>query len=82
MGCFSLGFWEQVCIFIIIVIALWSLIQLLLPYLTQFVPGIVVQIIRIVIWAVIAIICVYIIFGLIGCLLSAGGGLGLGHFPR
>jgi hypothetical protein len=80
MGCFSLAFWEQVCIFIVIVIALWSLIQLLLPYLTQFLPAIVVRIIQIVIWAVIAIVVIYIIFGLIGCLLSAGGGLGLHGF--
>jgi hypothetical protein len=80
MSCFSLPFWQNVCILIVIIVALWSLIQLLLPYLTQFLPGIVIQIIRIVIWAVIAIICIYVIFGLIGCLLSAGGGLGLSHF--
>jgi hypothetical protein len=79
-GCFSLAFWEQVCIFIVIVIGLWSLIQLLLPYLLQFLPAIVVQIIRIVIWVIIAIIVIMIIFGLLQCLLSAGGGLT--HFPR
>jgi hypothetical protein len=78
MGCFSLGFWENVCILIVIIIALWSLIQLLLPYIVQFLPGIVVQIIRIVIWAIIAIICIKIIFDLLACLLGAGGGLGLG----
>jgi hypothetical protein len=75
MACFSLTFWEQVCIMIVIIIALWSLLQLLLPYVTQFVPALVVAIIRIIVWAVIAIICIYIIFGLIGCLISAGGGL-------
>jgi hypothetical protein len=79
MGCFSLGFWEQVCIFIVIVIGLWSLIQLLLPYALQFLPGIVVQIIRIVVWVIIAIIIIKIIFDLLGCLLGAGGGL---HFPH
>ena len=80
--CFSLGWAEQVCIFIIIVIAIWSIIKLLLPYMTQFLPALVVQIIQIVLWAVIAIMCVYIIFGLISCLLGAGGGLMGGHFPR
>jgi hypothetical protein len=75
MSCFSLAFWEQVCVMIVIIIALWSLIQLLLPYVTQFLPAIVIQIIRIVVWAVIAIICIYIIFGILSCLLSAGGGL-------
>jgi hypothetical protein len=80
MACFSLGFWENLCVMIVIIIALWSLAQLLLPYLTQFLPGLVIQIIRIIVWAVIAIICIYIIFGILGCLLSAGGGLGLHGF--
>lgn len=80
MGCFSLGFWEQVCILIVIIIALWSLIQLLLPFVTQFLPGLVIQIIKIVVWAIIAIICIKIIFDLLACLL---GGAGLGfHLPR
>lgn len=73
--CFSLGYWEQVCIFIIIAIAIWSIIKLFLPYVTQFLPAIVVQIIQIILWAVVAIICVYIIFALLSCLLGAGGGL-------
>jgi hypothetical protein len=79
MGCFSLAWVEQLCIYIVIVVAIWSIIKLLLPYVTQFLPAIVVQIIQIVLWAVIAIICIYIIFGLLSCLVSAGGGLG--HFP-
>jgi len=78
--CFSLAYWQQVCVFIIIVVAIWSIIKLFLPYLTQFLPAIVVQIIQIILWAIVAIICVYIIFGLLSCLISAGGGLG--HFPR
>ena len=63
-----------------ILIGLWSLIKLVLPYLTQFLPAIVIQIINIVVWVVIAIICILIIFGLLSCLLSAGGGLI--HFPH
>lgn len=78
-GCFSLGWVEQLCIYIIVVIAIWSIIQLLLPYVLEYLPAIVVQIIRIVLWAVIAIICVYIIFGLLSCLLGGAGGLA--HFP-
>jgi hypothetical protein len=78
MGCFSLGFWENVCILIVIIIALWSLIQLLLPYLTQFLPALVIAIIRIVVWAIIAIICIKIIFDLLACLLGAGGGMHTG----
>jgi hypothetical protein len=77
--CFSLAWIEQLCIYIVIVVAIWSIIKLLLPYVTQFMPAIVVQIIQIVLWAVIAIICIYIIFGLISCLVGGGG---LMHFPR
>jgi hypothetical protein len=79
MGCFSLAYIEQLCIYIVIVMAIWAIIKLLLPYVTQFMPAIVVQIIQIVLWAVIAIICIYIIFGLISCLI---GGAGLMHLPR
>ena len=74
-GCFSLAWIEQLCIYIVIVVAIWSIIKLLLPYVTQFLPAIVVQIIQIVLWAVIAIICIYIIFGLLSCLLGGAGGL-------
>jgi hypothetical protein len=77
--CFSLAWVEQLCIYIVIVVAIWSIIQLLLPYVTQFMPTIVVQIIRIVLFAVIAIICIYIIFGLISCLIGGGSLL---HLPR
>lgn len=78
MSCMSLAFWEQVCIFIVIAIALWSIIQLFLPYVVGRLPGLVVEIIRIIIWAVIAIMCIYIIFMLLQCLLGAAGGLHLG----
>lgn len=77
--CFSLLWVEQLCIYIVIVMAIWAIIKLLLPFVTQFMPGIVVQIIQIVLWAVVAIICIYIIFGLISCLIGSGGGLM--HFP-
>jgi hypothetical protein len=79
MGCFSLAWLEQLCIYIVIVVAIWSIIKLLLPYVTQFLPAIVVQIIGIVLWAIIAIICIYIIFGLLSCLI--GGGMHL-SLPR
>ena len=78
MGCFSLGFWENVCILIVLIIAAYKLFMLLEPFLLQFLPGIVVAIIQIVIWAVVAIFCIHIIFDLISCLSGSVGGL---HFP-
>ena len=78
MACMSLAFLFNLCIWIIILIAGWSILKLLLPYLTQFLPGLVVQILNIIIWAIMAIIALYVIFLILSCLLS---GLHLG-FPR
>jgi len=80
MSCFSLGWIEQLCVWLIIIIAVVSIINLLVPFLTGLIGFPVVgQIINIVLWAFVAIMVVYIIFSLLGCLLGAGGGL---HFPR
>jgi hypothetical protein len=76
MGCFSLGFWEQVCILIVIIIAAWKLWVLLSPYLLQFLPALVVSIIQIAIWLLIAIFCIKVLFELIGCMFGLGGNLG------
>jgi hypothetical protein len=79
--CFSLAWIEQLCIWLIVVIAIVSIIRLLVPYLMSLIGiPLVAEIINIVLWAVVAIMCVYIIFALISCLLGAGGGLM--HFPR
>ena len=78
--CFSLAWIEQLCVWLIVVAALVAIINLSVPYLTGLIGiPIVAQIIKIVLWAVVAIMCVYIIFGLIACLLGSGGGLL--HFP-
>lgn len=79
--CFSLGWIEELCIWLIVVIAVVSVIRLLVPYLTGLIGvPLIGQIINIVLWAVVAIMCVYIIFALLACLLGAGGGLM--HLPR
>lgn len=58
------------------VIAIVAIMKLLVPYLTGLIGVPVIgQIISIVLWAVVAIMCVYIIFALISCLLGSGGGL-------
>jgi hypothetical protein len=81
MGCLSLGFWEQVCILIVVAIAFFRLWNLLAPFLLRFLPNLVVAILQIVIWLVIAIFCIHILFELLGCLLGAGG-FSLGHSFR
>jgi hypothetical protein len=77
MGCFSLGFWENVCILIILVIVAYKVFMLLSPYLLQFLPALVVQIIQLIIWAVVAIFCIHMIFDLLNCM----GGMGSLHLP-
>lgn len=78
MGCFSLGFWEQICILIVVAIAIYRLWGIVGGFLMQFLPAVVVQIIQIVIWLAIAIFCIHVIFELIGCLMGGGFGLGAG----
>ena len=79
--CFSLAWIEQLCVWLIVVCAVVAIIRLLVPFLTGMIIGVPVvgQIINIVLWAVVAIMVVYIVFALLSCLLGAGGGLM--HFP-
>lgn len=80
MGCFSLMWLEQLCVWLIIAFAIIAIIRLVLPALASLIPFPVVgQIIQIALWVVVAIFAVYAIFALLGCLLGAGAGL---HFPR
>lgn len=72
--CFSLPWLEQLCIYAVIIFAVYSIIRLLIPFVG--IP-IVAQILEIVLWAIIAILVIYIIFGLLSCLLSGSGGFSL-----
>ena len=81
--CFSLGWIEQVLIRLVILLAVVGIIKLLLPYLlAQLGAGgaVIIQALKIVLWAVVAIFVIIVCFDLISCLLSAGGGFSL--MPR
>ena len=79
MSCLSLGFLQQLIIWVIVIAAIVAVIRLLVPYLTSLIGfPIISRIIEIVLWAVVAIAVVYLIFGLLGCLMGSGGGL---HLP-
>ncbi len=70
--CFSLAFFQDLCVDIVIIAALVAVIRLLVPWLTGLIGmPIIAQIINIVLWAVVAIFCIYVIFGLLGC--AVGG---------
>ncbi len=79
MGCFSLVWLEQMLVWLVIASAIVACIQLLIPWVTSVTFPIVGQVLNIILWAVIAIIAIYIIFALLSCLVGMGGGL---HLPR
>jgi len=80
MSCLSLSFLQQLIIWVIVIAAIVAVIRLLIPHLDSLtgVP-IIGRVLEIVLWVVVAIMVVYLIFGLLGCLLGSGGGL---HLPR
>jgi len=78
MSCLSLGFLQALIIQCIIIGVIVAVIQLLVPWLVSFTWPILGQIIMIVLWGIIAIMIVYIIFALLGCLVGGGGF----RFPR
>jgi hypothetical protein len=66
-------------VWLVIVCAIVAIIRLLVPWITGMLGfPIIGQVLNIVLWAMLAIVCIYIIFGLMGCLIGMGGGL---HFP-
>ena len=83
MGCFSLGWIQQLLVWLVIIVAIVALIRLFVPWLLAQLGagGMIVQAINIVLWAVVTIFVIYFVFALISCLLSMGGG-GLPLFPH
>lgn len=79
MACFTLGWALSLCVWIIVIIALITILRAVVPWLMSWagLPSIVVTIVNVIIWAVVAIAAVYIIFGLLSCLF---GGLALHHY--
>ena len=76
MSCLSLMFLRDVIIQIIVICALVAVIQLLVPWLVSFTGWPMLgQIIMIILWAIIAIMIVYLIFALLACLLGGSGSI-------
>jgi len=71
--CFTLGFLEQLIVWLIVIGAVVACIKLLVPYIiSEIGMPILGQVIMIVLWAVVAIMVVYLIFGLLGCAIGSG----------
>ena len=81
-GCFSLGWIENVLVWLVIICAIIAILKLLVPFVLAQVGatgGIIAQAINIVLWAVICIFIIWVCFMLISCLIGMGGGLSLPH---
>lgn len=75
--CFSIGWFLQLLIFLVIICAVVALVRIwLLPLLAP-IDGRLVATINVIIGVVVAIIVIYLLFDLISCAL--GGGLWLRH---
>ena len=80
-GCFSLGWVEQLLVWLVIVCAIIAVLRRFLPWIAaQLGLGIIVQIVNIILWAIICIYVIYFVFMLLECLVGSGGGLSL--FPH
>lgn len=74
MSCLSLGFLQALIVQMIVIGVIIAVLKLLVPWLVSFTGWpILGQIIMIILWGIIAIMIVYLIFALLGCLTGGGG---------
>ncbi len=72
MECFTLGWFENLLILIVVIIGVVALVKLLIPWLLNLVgapagSGVLIQALQIFLWCVIAIIVIYFVFDLLAC---------------
>jgi hypothetical protein len=81
--CFSLGWLQQLLIWIVIVGAVVAVLQLFVPWVISQsgvfggAINVILQVIKIIVWAIVAIFVIYVVFDLLSCFLGHSGG-----FPR
>jgi len=89
--CFSMPWLMTILIWIVIAIATYViLINILLPYILRKLGGgeigegvgIVIAVLRVILWAIVVIIVIYIVFSLLACLWSFAGGSLPSLFPH
>lgn len=70
-SCMSLGFLQQILIWVVVVVVVFGLIKLLLPYILGPLGEagtVIAGAIRLIMWGIIAIAVIYIIFALVSCM--------------
>lgn len=75
MACFSINYFFQLMIWLVVIGAIYAIIKLVIPaVLANFGgPGtLLAQVLNIVLWAVLLIAVLYIVWGLVSCLLGGG----------
>lgn len=73
--CFSLGWVVQLAVWLVIIIALYKIIGIVLPWLASKLGAdgsVITAVLSVVLWAFIAIVVIYMIAALISCLFSLG----------
>lgn len=75
--CFSLGFIENVLIWVVIICMIVAIIRVIIPWVGRkfgmTVPPEVVEILGYIMWAVIIIFAIVLTFDLISCVMAGGG---------
>lgn len=74
-GCFSIGWIEQLLVWLVVVCAIVAILRILLPWVAAQLGaagGIILAVINIILWAVVVIYVIYFCFMLIECLGSGG----------
>ena len=80
MACFSLLWLKDLLIWLVILVAIFAILNLLIPFVLRHAGGvlgegvnIVIAALRIVFWALVVIVVIIICFDLISCLIGHGG---------
>lgn len=78
MGCLSLGFLQNLLVWLVVVGGLYAIIKILLPFVLGPLGGagsVIARVLEVVLWVALAIIVIYVVFTLLGCLAPF-------HLPR
>lgn len=74
MGCLSLGFLQNLLVWLVVVGGIYAIVKILLPYILGplgAAGAVITQVLGVVMWIALALIVIYVVFALLGCLVGA-----------